>query len=131
MGIAKQYTFDAAHQLWLDALSDEENGKRFGKCSNLHGHTYSLTVEVYSETLDMDSMVLNYFKIDEIVKPIVDQVDHTFLNNYLNGLTTAENICMYFWNLIWTAMPSHVELWSIKVQETPKTYALVTRDDIG
>ena len=92
--ISKRYDFDAAHQLHLDHCSAAENEAMFGKCNNLHGHTYSLVVEVGGRIHPETGMVLNYFDLDKIVKPIVDgKLDHTFLNDlFENVLTTSENM---------------------------------------
>ena len=49
--ITRKERFNAAHRLFRPELSDEENLKIFGKCSNpnWHGHNYTLIVTVKGE----------------------------------------------------------------------------------
>src|SRR5438067_1294585 len=44
--ISRREGFNAAHQLWDPARSDDENRRLFGKCVNLHGHNYAVEVVV-------------------------------------------------------------------------------------
>ncbi|MDQ2839523.1 MAG: 6-carboxytetrahydropterin synthase [Acidobacteriota bacterium] len=46
--LTRRYHFSASHRLHVDALSDQENSKLFGKCNNPfgHGHDYILSVTV-------------------------------------------------------------------------------------
>mgnify|MGYP006395967153 FL=1 len=51
-----------------------------GKCANLHGHNYQLSVIVESDTLNDQGMVMDFGDMKDIVKPIIDkQYDHRFL----------------------------------------------------
>lgn len=131
--ISKQYSFDAAHQL----------PGHNGKCANLHGHTYTLTVKV-SGTLILDGssagMVMDYHDLDGQVKPIVDMMDHKFLNDFLPFRTTAENLAAYIWGELHKTfvLPlalngfqrrwPHLQTLTVTLQETPKTAATVTGD---
>jgi 6-pyruvoyltetrahydropterin/6-carboxytetrahydropterin synthase len=130
ISISKSYDFDAAHQLDLDTCTVEENNHLFGKCNNLHGHTYKLTVEVSGLIDDTTGMVLNYFTLDELVKPFVERrLDHTFLNASFPGmLTTAENLVMAIGEELSFKLPHNVKLQSVMLQETPKTMAKWTSD---
>ncbi len=49
--LTRRETFAAAHRLFKPELSDEDNFKMFGKCSNpnWHGHNYTLEVTVKGE----------------------------------------------------------------------------------
>lgn len=64
MVIEKVLTFDSAHM-----LSNYE-----GKCSNLHGHTYHVRVEITLPNY-LDHMVLDYNEI----KKVFDRVDHAII----------------------------------------------------
>lgn len=128
MRISKQYSFDAAHQLYVPDLSDEENFSAFGKCARLHGHTYTLEVEVAGEVNPRTGMVMNYFNIDKVVKPIVDMLDHRNLNDHFDVLTTAENMVREIAHTIASALMIHFEgrwtaLSKVTLSETPKTKA--------
>jgi len=134
ISISKSYSFDSAHRLENPDWTQEENEAIFGKCFSKHGHTYKLTVEV-AAVLDTETgMVLNYFDLDKIVKPIVETLDHEDLNkifrNELGGRTTAENMVREIRDRIEVYLEDRhptVTLQSVTLQETPKTTAKWTR----
>jgi 6-pyruvoyltetrahydropterin/6-carboxytetrahydropterin synthase len=140
--IGKTYSFDAAHQL---------DGHR-GRCANLHGHTYIVEVWMKGEVLEgmstsasSEGMVMDYGDLDEIVKPLIDALDHAFLTNcyessYLMALaaggkgfgkvanigmrTTAEHLAIWLSTQIMLhQLPLNIKLLGVKVSETPKTFA--------
>jgi len=122
--ISKRYDFDSAHQLHLDECTVDENEDMFGKCNNLHGHTYSLIVTVSGNVDKKTGMIMNYFDLDKIVKPLVADLDHKFLNDVFPGmLTTSENMVLQIANWIRTSLPSNVWLAEVTISETPKTTA--------
>jgi len=125
ISISKAYSFDAGHQLISFDLSDRENRTVFGKCFNRHGHTYTLVVEVSGKVNPSTGMILNYFNLDKIVKPIVDGIlDHTDLNEvFPRMLTTAENLVWKIRGLIVSELPKDITLESVTLSETPKTTA--------
>jgi len=126
ISISKSYSFDSAHKLDLPSCTIDENNAMFGKCNRLHGHTYKLTVEISGEVDRTTGMVLNYFTLDEIVKPYVDGVlDHQYLNDvFPDMLTTAENMVVAIGEELVFKLPHNVRLAGIMLQETPKTTAL-------
>ena len=46
--VTRRETFSAAHRMFIPEVTDDENYKLFGKCSNpnWHGHNYTLEVVV-------------------------------------------------------------------------------------
>lgn len=76
--LSKEFTFDAAHML----------DGHCGKCNNLHGHTYRLKVYVFSNNLledkSSEGMVIDFKDLKNIVKSIVDDLDHSFIYNTTN-----------------------------------------------
>jgi 6-pyruvoyltetrahydropterin/6-carboxytetrahydropterin synthase len=136
MIISKSYTFDAAHQLYNPALSIAENQKMFGKCSTLHGHTYTVDVAVRGIISSTTGMVLNYFDLDAVVKPFIEALDHSHLNTTLsrlasehNTLTTAENIARIIGVKVSKSLSDRYEnvfVYRVWVSETPKTKAIWT-----
>ncbi len=132
--ISKMYSFDAAHQLWNPDLSGMENIEVFGKCARSHGHTYTLDVTIEGPVDPETGMILNYFDLDKIVKPIVDgQLDHQDLNQVFQGnLTTAERMVDILSSWIDEALfdkYGEVDFYLVMVtlSETPKTTASWTR----
>lgn len=126
--ISKQYSFDAAHQLENSTYDSATNADVFGKCAALHGHTYTLEVELSGDVRSTTGMVLNYFDLDRIVKPIVEQLDHQFLNEVFDGMiTTAENMVLEIGSWVNEAILSQAPgVWvrRVTLQETPKTKAV-------
>ena len=125
ISISKIYTFDSAHMLDDIECTINENLAMFGKCNRLHGHTYTLTVGVTAPVEPRTGMVLNYFELDNIVKPIVDgELDHRYLNDvFPDILTTAENMVIKIGEIIALRLPDNIQLDHIILQETPKTTA--------
>lgn len=141
--ISKTYTFDAAHQL------EGHNGK----CARLHGHTYQVTVWCKGTQMQWgpaNTMVLDYFDLDRIMKPIVEELDHRFMVSgnesalkamllgaeqdediydpdwvvYLDvRRTTAEELAKWFASKILFEMPENILVYGVQVCETPKTMA--------
>ncbi len=134
ISISKSYSFDAAHQLWNDDWDDIDNLKVFGKCANEHGHTYTLDVTIEGPVESDTGMVLNYFDLDKIVKPIVEgQLDHKNMNKVFGGrLTTAENMVEIISSWIDEELYRVYEevdfvLVMVSLSETPKTTAVWSR----
>lgn len=82
---------DSAHQL---PDSDSLTTK---KCTNLHGHTYLITVEGYfNRSFLKDGMTIDF----GAVKDLVNELDHQFINKVFKKYniaksTTAENIAWF------------------------------------
>lgn len=128
--ISKQYSFDAAHQLYNSELGTKGNKETFGKCARRHGHTYTLTVTVEGKVMASTGMVLNYFDLDAIVKPYIEDLDHYDLNDVfsqLQGRTTAENMVLIISAQLEEILERYyplVRLHSVALSETPKTNAI-------
>jgi 6-pyruvoyltetrahydropterin/6-carboxytetrahydropterin synthase len=126
--ITRRETFAAAHRLFKPELSDEENFKMFGKCSNpnWHGHNYTLEVTVAGEPNPDTGFVLDIKELKEIIKKnILSKVDHKNLNldtDFMKGLIpTSENITLTIWNELVDKIPGG-KLYSVKLFETENNY---------
>lgn len=124
--IIRKFHFSASHRVYNPALSDEENFKRYGKCSNPngHGHNYEMDITVAGK-VDADiGYVMDLTELKNLVdKEIIDKVDHKNLNldvDFMNGvIPSTENIAVTFWNQIETKINSaNRKLYSIKLRET-------------
>ncbi len=66
-------SFDSAH-----FLKDYE-----GKCSNIHGHRWTVEIEVGAETLESDTqnrgMVIDFSNLKKDLKEIADYFDHSLI----------------------------------------------------
>lgn len=109
MIIYKCFSFDAAHYL--------PNVPEGHKCRRLHGHTYQLTVFLEGELLPQEGWVLDFAALKAAVQPIVEQLDHSLLND-ICGLEnpTAELLAVWIWDRISGALPG---LKKIELKETP------------
>lgn len=109
--LSKQFFFEASHRL-------EHLGKDH-PCYNLHGHSYRVEVEVYGDVDEKTGFLIDYADIKKAAGPIIDQLDHTHLND-IKGLelTTTEFIARWLWQRIQPDLPI---LSKIIIYETAKT----------
>jgi len=126
--ITRRETFAAAHRLFKPDLSDEENLKLFGKCSNpnWHGHNYTLEVIVTGEVDADTGFVMDLKDLKEIVREnVISKVDHKNLNldtDFMKGkIPTSENIVIAIWNELEDKITKG-KLFSVKLYETENNY---------
>lgn len=137
--ITKQFSFETGHALYgYD-----------GKCKNVHGHSYKLSVTVIgTPILDNNNvkfgMVIDFTDLKKIVKEeIVDNFDHATVFNkntphveLANELSTrghhvilvdyqptSENMVIDFAKKIQDRLPTTIQLHSLKLQETESSFA--------
>ena len=127
--VGRRESFNAAHQLCNPDLSEEENQRLFGKCTNLHGHNYVLEVVVVGDIEQASGYVLDLKQLSSVVcRQIVQHVDHRNLNTdvpWLEGrIPTAENLALAFWERLLPEFPDGL-LRSVRVSETDKNWAEV------
>lgn len=128
--LTRRERFNAAHKLWVDQWSEEENLATFGKCANKnwHGHNYWLYVTVKGQPDPVTGFIIDVKKLSRLIKEsIVDQVDHCNLNMDVpfipKGMQpTTENLVILFWNQL-EPLLEECELHSIKLYETENIYA--------
>jgi len=126
--LTRRETFAAAHRLFKAGLSDEENFKMFGKCSNpnWHGHNYTLEVTVIGEVDSETGFVMDIKKLKELMQEyVISKVDHKNLNidaDFMKGIIpTSENITIAIWNQLADKI-SGGKLFSVKLYETENNY---------
>lgn len=124
--LTKKFHFSASHRLFKPELSDEENAKIFGKCSNPngHGHNYILEVTVEGEINPGTGYVIDLGELKKLIEnEIINKVDHKNLNSdvgFLKGfIPTSENIITQFWNIVESKITDNkIKLHSMKLFET-------------
>jgi 6-pyruvoyltetrahydropterin/6-carboxytetrahydropterin synthase len=126
--VTRRETFNAAHRLFIPNLSDEENFKIFGKCSNpnWHGHNYVLEVVVAGEINPETGFVINLKDLKEIVRVnVIEKVDHKNLNietEFMKEIIpTTENLAMGIWMQLLDKIPNG-KLYSVKLSETENNF---------
>lgn len=114
ISICRSFTFDSAHFL---PLYD-------GKCANLHGHRWTLEVEISGLPNRTSGMVIDFVDLKKIVNEvIIEKHDHHCLNDiYVNP--TAENILRGIrTELIYVFSPmKNIELSRLRLYESPDSY---------
>jgi 6-pyruvoyltetrahydropterin/6-carboxytetrahydropterin synthase len=92
--------------------------------------------------VEESGMVMDYYDVKKIVKPIIEKLDHAFMVykedkeiiSFLEKMkskmavvefqSTVENICTYFLNEIKKiSLPENVEKVSVRIYETADDYA--------
>lgn len=110
--ISKEFKFDASHQLM---------GMPEGHpCGRLHGHSYTVIIELASPKLDEHGFVVDYGELVPIKRYIDCNLDHRHLNHALMMNPTAELIAMHLYEKFKIDFP---QLKSVSVKETEKTIA--------
>jgi len=137
--ITKLFNFETGHALFgYD-----------GKCKNVHGHSYKLSVTVIGNPISDTThvklgMVIDFGDLKKIVKEeIVDQFDHATVFNkntphvelanelinrgheviLANYQPTSENMVIDFAARITSRLPKNIQLHSLKLQETDTSFA--------
>ena len=136
--ITKQFSFETGHALYgYD-----------GKCRNVHGHSYKLSVTVIGEPIADSShvkfgMVIDFSDLKKIVKEeIVDVFDHATVFNkntphvelakelsdrghsvlLVDYQPTSEMMVIDFAEKIKQRLPKQTQLFSLRLQETATSY---------
>jgi 6-pyruvoyltetrahydropterin/6-carboxytetrahydropterin synthase len=137
--ITKKFSFETGHALYgYD-----------GKCKNVHGHSYKLSVTVIGCPIENRNdvkfgMVIDFTDLKKIVKEeIVDQFDHATVFNettphvelakelinrghhviLVDYQPTSENMVVDFSKRIIARLPEGIRLFSLKLQETESSFA--------
>ena len=137
--ITKQFSFETGHALFgYD-----------GKCKNVHGHSYKLSVTVIGKPITDSKnvkygMVIDFTDLKKIVREeIVDVFDHATVFNQntphielanelikrdhhvilVDYQPTSENMVIDFAKKIKNRLPSNITLHSLRLQETETSFA--------
>jgi 6-pyruvoyltetrahydropterin/6-carboxytetrahydropterin synthase len=127
--LTRQEHFNAAHKLYNPNWSNEQNNAVFGVCANenWHGHNYDLYVTVKGNPDPETGFVYDVKKLSQLIKSqVVDKLDHKNLNldvDFMEGkLCSTENLAIAIWEQLAPHLPASVELFCIKLYETPRIY---------
>jgi len=106
----KDFSFEAAHQLTKVPAAHQ--------CGRLHGHSYKVRIHCVGTLDPLKDWVVDYADIAKAVRPIIEKLDHTFLNDHIDLETTAENLAWWLMGMIQPKLP---QLSAVEVFETPTT----------
>jgi len=111
--ITKEFTFSASHQLC--GLAEDH------PCARLHGHNYSVLIELSCSELNPNGFVRDYRELNALKDYIDEQIDHHHLNEiFESDMVTAEFLAKHFYDWCHLRWP---ETTAVGVSETPKTWA--------
>jgi 6-pyruvoyltetrahydropterin/6-carboxytetrahydropterin synthase len=71
-----------------------------GKCENPHGHNYKVFVTLIGEELDETGLLLDFKMLKQVLKPVVEYLDHRMINDlkpFDETNPSAENLARYFY----------------------------------
>ena len=117
--LTRRYEFHAARKLTLLDLDHP--------CSQLHGHTFSLVIQINGEIDPSKGWVIDFFDIDTIYKEEIHKVlDHKYLNDIAElSNPTTEHIAAWIWKKL---KPKLSGLAGVTVSEGPN-YSCTYRGD--
>ncbi len=115
--VVKELVFDSAH-----FITDHP-----GKCVNLHGGHYAMSVKVEDQIDALTGFVVDYGYLKRIVsQKVIDELDHQTLNYVSAGLSwrsSTELLSIYIWEMLIEYLPGLVEL---QIFETEHSYCCYT-----
>ncbi|MFE7087566.1 6-pyruvoyl tetrahydropterin synthase family protein [Sphingobacterium spiritivorum] len=128
--ITRRERFSAAHKLYREDWSSEQNENVFGKCSNpnWHGHNYELFVTVKGEVNPETGFLIDLKKMKEIIlHHIIEKLDHRNVNldvDFMKGkLASTEYMAIEIFNVLNPLFEEqNVILHSVKLVETENNY---------
>lgn len=150
--MGRVYHFSAAHRLHSPYLSEAENTALYRDCNNPggHGHNYVLEVMVEGQMDPRLGMVMDLGELDRLVQErVLDRLDHQFIGSLtpeiplgralppiegISGqltwestpdqafISTSESVTYVVWSWLEGALPAHVRLHHIHLEETRSNF---------
>lgn len=128
--ITRKERFNAAHKLYREEWSDQQNLEIFGKCSNpnWHGHNYELFVTVKGEINPETGFVIDLKELKRIITIYVtDVLDHKNINldvEFMKGKMASTEVLAV---TIFDVLKPHINgegaiLHSVKLFETENNF---------
>lgn len=128
--LTRRERFSSAHRMFRQDLSDEENMRVYGKCSNplWHGHNYVLKVTVKGEPDTEVGYFMNATRLKEIINErVIVKLDHKNMNvetDFMAGkVATTENSAIAIWDELRAPLAAEgALLHCIRVEETENNF---------
>jgi len=125
ISLTRRYHFSASHRLHTSKLSEAENRRIYGKCSNPYGHGHNYVVEVtLAGPVDPETgMIANLAELDPFVqREVIEPFDHKFLNEevpeFRTEVATTENLCREIFRRLKSFPAARLE--KVRIEETSK-----------
>ena len=136
--VSKEFHFEMAHALW----------NYDGLCRHIHGHSYKLQITIIGKPIEEVNnkklgMVLDFTDLKAMVKgPVVEYLDHSLViyrkaAEYIPGASnemyekvhvldfqpTCENLVLFIAEKVKSQLSAGIELYSVRLYETPTSFA--------
>ncbi len=128
VAVIRREHFNAAHRLYRQDWSDQQNMSTFGKCSlpHYHGHNYELEIKVVGEVDPVTGFVMDLKELSDLVNDkVLERFDHKNLNvdteEFKTLNPTAENIAVVIHDLLRPHLKPTLDLF-IRLYETPRNF---------
>lgn len=130
MYITRRERFNAAHKLYREEWTQEQNEEIFGKCSNpnWHGHNYELFVTVKGEVDPTTGFVIDLKELKKIIQEcVIGKLDHRNINldvDFMKGkMASTEVLAVAIYEQLAPRIAMHqASLHSIRLHETENNF---------
>lgn len=125
VSLTRRLRFSASHRLHRADLTEEENRRLYGKCSNPYGHGHNYTVEM-TLTGPVDpatGMVANLADLDSFAeREVTEAFDYKYLNEdvpeFRRVVPTTENLAREIYRRLSQFPGARLE--RVRIEETSK-----------
>lgn len=127
--LTRRETFNAAHKLYNNKWTAEQNTEVFGKCANKnwHGHNYELFITVKGKPNLDTGFIMNVKDLSRLIKKeITEKLDHKNLNLDVDiipktMMPSTENLAIIIWNIL-NPLIIDAKLHCVKLVETENIF---------
>ncbi len=130
--LTRRERFNAAHRMYRDEWTPEENYTAFGKCANpnYHGHNYEVFVTVKGAVSEAHPYIIDLKMLKTIIREhVIEKLDHKNLNidvDFMKGkMATTELLCAEIFKQLKAPVEActGVYLHAVKLTETENNFA--------
>jgi 6-pyruvoyltetrahydropterin/6-carboxytetrahydropterin synthase len=125
VSLTRRYRFSASHRLHSADLSEAENQRLYGKCSNPYGHGHNYVVEAtFTGPVAVETgMIANLGELDPFVqREVIEAFDYKYLNEevpaFRESVPTTENVVREIYRRLKKFPGARLE--RVRVEETSK-----------
>jgi 6-pyruvoyltetrahydropterin/6-carboxytetrahydropterin synthase len=123
MIIQKKFHFCCSHRLCNPAWDEKKNFEVFGKCSGMHGHNYTLEVQVKGPVREETGMVIDFADLNKLVeRNVLSNLDHKDLESNVpelkDKILTVETLSIYIWEKLAPRIKPPCRLHKLTMVET-------------
>lgn len=101
-----------------------------GPCSNIHGHTWQVSISVIGQSLNQSGMIMDFRDLKDALSNVINSYDHQLINEippFDKTTPTAENIAREIYRQLRSGYPE-INLSNVKVWESHSSCATYWED---